>query len=241
MLKSLLTFLSCCMIIGMQGHAVAQETVFSGPQVGEAMGEFRIKGFRGELNEKEVDVMELAKDGPVALFLVHKITRPGFGLTNAIAKAYAAERAEKGLVTAVVFLNDDPTSIAGPMQAIKDRMPKEVVLAVASDGAEGPGSYGLNRNVTVTVLVGNKGKVVGNFALVQPSLPSDGPKIVSAMAKALGEKPPTKEELMSKIDSSMGARQRMQNQRNARGRDNAGRGNARAQREKKKADSDGDN
>ena len=55
MLKSLLTFLSCCMIVGMQGHAAAQDTVFSGPQVGEAMGEFRIKGFRGELNEKEID------------------------------------------------------------------------------------------------------------------------------------------------------------------------------------------
>jgi hypothetical protein len=50
--------------------------------------------------------------------------------------------------------------------------------------------------MTVTVLVAKDGKVTGNFALVQPSVAADGPKIAEAIAKALGsEKGPTLEEL----------------------------------------------
>lgn len=213
----------------MQLSVLAQDEVFSGPQVGEAMGEFKIKGYRGELDEQEIDIIKRAKDGPVALFLMHEISRPGFGLARAIGQVYAAERAKKGLVTAVVFMTDDPTSIANPLNASKRIFPDEIVLGVSSDGAEGPGAYGLNRKVSMTVLVGKEGKVVGNFALVQPSIPADGPKIIEAMAKALGEKPMTKEELMSKVQGGMRGGQRMQRGQNARGQNARGQ-NARGDR-----------
>ena len=59
-------------------------------------------------------------------------------------------------------------------------------MGISADGLEGPGSYGLNRNVALTVLVGKDNKVTGNFALVQPSVQADGPKIFQAIVAALG-------------------------------------------------------
>lgn len=242
MIRQAMTLFSLACLFLVQSNVNAQDEVFSGPQVGEPMGEFKIKFYGGEQNEKEVDVIKYAKDGPVALFLMHEMSRPGFGLANTISKVYAAERAKKGLVTAVVFMTDDPTSKAKQFNAIRNYLPKEVVLAIASDGQEGPGSYGLNRNVSMTVLVGKEGKVIGNFALVQPSIPADGPKIVEAIAKSLGEKPMTKEELMAKLPGGMRG-QRMQRGQNARGQNPRGqnaRGNAtrRGQREEKKESTD---
>ena len=45
-----------------------------------------------------------------------------------------------------------------------------------------PGAYGLNRNVAVTVLVATDRVVSANFALVQPSLEVDAPKIFKSIA-----------------------------------------------------------
>ena len=56
----------------------------------------------------------------------------------------------------------------------RDSLRWRVPVGVSVDGLEGPGSYGLNRNVTLTVLVGKAGRVRANFALVQPS-DADGP------------------------------------------------------------------
>jgi len=49
--------------------------------------------------------------------------------------------------------------------------------------------------VTVTVLVAKDDKVTANFALVQPSVAVDAPKIIEAIVAAVGGKPLTAEEL----------------------------------------------
>ena len=63
---------------------------------------------------------------------------------------------------------------------------REAPLGISLDGKEGPGSYGLNRNVTLTILVGKEGKVTANFPLVQPSIQADLPKILQEIAKVAG-------------------------------------------------------
>ena len=81
-------------------------------------------------------------------------------------------------------------------------MPAEVPIGISVDGAEGPGAYGLNRHVALTVLVGQGGKVSANFALVQPSVQADAPKILAKVAELIGEKPPSAEELQSLSQAS---------------------------------------
>ncbi len=62
----------------------------------------------------------------------------------------------------------------------------ETPTFVSVDGKEGPGSLGLNRKVTLTILVGNKGEVKANFALIQPSLQTDLLPIANAMVDLIG-------------------------------------------------------
>jgi hypothetical protein len=163
----------------------ADKPVFSGPQVGEKLPSFKAKGVFGDLAGKEFDLIKRAEGKPVALIFFHARTRPAFGLTNTIMK-YAASKSKDGLESGVIFLTDDPTATEKWMRVVEKYFPKGVALGVSTDGAEGPGSYGLNRNVTLTVLIGKAGKVTANFALVQPSLQADGPKILKAIVEATG-------------------------------------------------------
>ena len=48
-------------------------------------------------------------------------------------------------------------------------------VGISVDGGEGPGAYGLNRNVELTILIANQNQVTANFAIVQPSV-TGGPQ-----------------------------------------------------------------
>lgn len=162
-----------------------EDPVFSGPQVGEALAPFKATGALGSVAGKEFDLVAMADGKPIALIFVHGKTRPAFGLSNAMMQ-YVATRAKDGLVGGVVYLTDDPTEEKRWMAGNPRYFPEGVVYGVSTDGIEGPGSYGLNRNVSLTVLVAKEGKVTANFALVQPSLQADGPKILKAIVDAVG-------------------------------------------------------
>lgn len=162
-----------------------QEPVFSGPQVGEKLAPFQIKGVFGPQAAKQIDLVSEAGEKPVIVVFVHERTRPAFGLTNTLMR-FAASRAKDGLVAAVVFLTDDPTSTERWMKQVEQHFPQGATLGISVDGVEGPGAYGLNRNVTLTVLVAKQNRVTANFALVQPSLQADGPAIFKAIVDVLG-------------------------------------------------------
>ncbi len=164
---------------------LANDPAFSGPQAGETLPPFQAKGVFGDLAGKEFDLITRADGKPVALIFVHARTRPAFGLTNRIME-YAASKSKNGLESGVIFLTEDPTSTSQWMRRVEQHLAEGVTHGISTDGVEGPGSYGLNRNVTLTVLIGKEGKVTANFALVQPSLQADGPKILKAIVEATG-------------------------------------------------------
>ena len=88
-------------------------------------------------------------------------------------------------------MTEDPTRTVVWMKRARRALPTEIPLGISRDGIEGPGAYGLNRKVELTVLVGNKGRVAANFALVQPSTQVDGPRILKAIVAQIGGKVPT--------------------------------------------------
>lgn len=183
MIRCSLCGLVALSLFACQTVLAAEDPIFSGPQVGETIPPLKAKGVFGDRADREIDLIEKGDTDPLALIFVHARTRPAFGLTNTIMK-WAASR--EGLRRSVVFLTDDATSTSGWMRKIKSYFPDDVTYAVSADGAEGPGSFGLNRNVTLTVLIGNEGKVTANFALVQPSIQADGPKILQAIVDVTG-------------------------------------------------------
>lgn len=174
--------------------ARADEPLFSGPQVGEKLPAFKVKGvFDGDAGQ-ELDFVSKANGKPIVLIFVHDMNRPSIGMTRVLAM-YTHSRAKDGLSTGVIWLDDDATTAENTLKRIKHALAPGAPIGISLDGREGPGSYGLNRNVTLTILVGNEGKVTANFALVQPSLQADLPKILEKIVEVAGGKVPKIEDI----------------------------------------------
>ena len=171
----------------------ADDPVFSGPQVGEKLTSFKVQGVYDEQAGKELDFVALAEGKPTLLIFVHERTRPSLGMTRALSD-YAARRAKDGLATGVVWLSADKSAEEQYLKMARRSLNITAPLGISVDGIEGPGSYGLNRKVALTILVAKDNKVTANYALVQPSM-TEAPAILAEVVKLIGGKPPTLEEL----------------------------------------------
>lgn len=181
------------LILGAPSARGADEEVFSGPQVGEKLVGFKVLGAYDEQAGKEVDLVRAAGNKPLVLVFIHDpITRPSAAVTRAVA-AYAEKHKDK-LAAGVIMLKADKSEAEAFLKRARGSLQLNVPVGISPDGVEGPGAYGLNRNVSLTILVGKEGKVTANFALIQPST-TDGPKVLGEVAKVIGEKPPTQEEI----------------------------------------------
>lgn len=172
------------------------DPIFSGPQVGEKLAPFKVRGVFDADAGKELDLVGAAAGKPLLLIFVHEANRPSIAMTRALMD-YAKTRAKDGLAFGVVWLAnaDDFTAAEQFLNRARRALPEATPLGVSVDGKEGPGAYGLNRNVTLTVLVAKGDTVTANFALVQPSLATDAPKILEEVVKLVGGKAPTAAEL----------------------------------------------
>jgi hypothetical protein len=173
----------------------AEDAPFSGPQVGERLVPFKARAAVGEQAGKEFDLVGDANGRPLLLVFVHELTRPSAALTRIVVD-YAKTRKEDDLQAGVVFLGDDLTELETTLRRAAHALPSDVPVGVSLDGGEGPGAYGLNRKMTLTVLVAKENRVTANFALVQPSVAADAPEIGHAIVQLLGgQKKPTLQEM----------------------------------------------
>ena len=189
-----------CLVATLSG----EEQIFSGPQPGEDLPSFKVRGVFDDDSGKDLDFVATADGKPIVLIFVHDVNRQSIGMTRVLSQ-YTVSRAKDGLNTGVVWLSDDATEAENTLKRVRHALAPKAPIGVSPDGREGPGSYGLNRNVMLTILVGKEGKVTGNFALVQPSLQADLPKILESIAAVAGGKAPKLEELE-------GMREMMRNQ-----------------------------
>ncbi len=186
--------------------------VFSGPQVGEALPEFVFRELLVEPSGRDLNLVGEAAGGPVLLVFVHELNRPSIGFTRTLT-AYAHSRRADGLKTAVILLDSDATAAEASLLRIRHAMTPGVFTGVSVDGQEGPGSYGLNRKVALTILVAKDNLVTSNFALVQPSLQADLPKVLEGLVSVVGGTIPKLEEL----EGMPAMRQRESNRESNRG------------------------
>ncbi len=206
--------LRCLLLLIAATPVIAQDDpVFSGPQVGEDLVPFKMIPPGAERGNEEIDLLANAGDKPVVVIFLHEQTRPGFSLGRAIINL-VADRGPEKLVGSMVYLDDDPTAANTWLSNIKNYFPPKAIIGYSPDGKEGPGAYGLNRNVSVTVLIGVKKKVTANFALVQPSMQTDAPKIFKAIADVLGEEEVPNVEDFSSMSRRRGSDERMKRDTN---------------------------
>ena len=180
-----------------------ESPLFSGPQPGDHLPPLKATGIRGKFADKEFDVIAEADGKPLVLFVQDD---NGVGVRGLIGTSRAlldiANKSEKEIRTSVVFLDNDPGALSKWIKEFEAHVPKEVLLGISPDGGEGPGSYGLNRNAAMMILVAKGGKVIHNFAFQQPMLYLD-PHVLGAMADVMD----VEYETMSKwLDSGSKAR-----------------------------------
>jgi hypothetical protein len=196
---------TCFFLLAIFGPAAAEDKVFSGPQPGEKLAPFKVRGVLDPDAGRDLDFVTAAKGKPVVLVFVHDLNRQSVSMVRVLT-SYTKTRAKDGLTTGVVWLSDDASEAENTIKRIKHALTEGVPVGVSPDGREGPGSYGLNRKVQLTILVGNQDKVTANFALVQPSLQADLPKILDAVVKEVGGKAPKLEEIEGAMPRKEAAR-----------------------------------
>ena len=177
--------------------ARADDPVFSGPQPGEKLTPFRVRAFSGPEAGEEVELPAPIKGKPAVLVFVHEITRPALQLIRPIDH-FGAKWADTGLATRVVWLAADPAEAEAFLTRARGSLRLKSPVVISLDGAEGPGNYGLNRKVTLTVLVAKDDKVVANFAIVQPN-ETDAPKVLAEVAKLVDRPAPTIEDIRAEL------------------------------------------
>jgi hypothetical protein len=167
----------------------SQEQPFSGPQPGEYLQPFRVLEATGPHARREVDFVSEFGDDPTLLIFFRDIDRNVYR-TLWPCDRYASGRAAEGLKTLFVYLTSDKVEGERRMQAVARSLSLTVPVAVSVDGAEGPGSYGLNKNVAVTALFARNRKVVHNRAIIQPGA-KEAQQIIAELVKAVGGRVPS--------------------------------------------------
>lgn len=168
---------------------VPEKTLFSGPQAGEKLPPLSAQAVFGEEQGKKLNLVKSAGKKPVLVVFVHQLTRPSIALTRVLMN-FTIER-EEDVYGATVFLAADVTAMQARLVRAKGAVATKRPVMISTDGPEGPGAYGLNRNVTMTVIFSREGKVVSNFAIVDPSVQADTPRVLGTVIKTIGGKMPT--------------------------------------------------
>jgi len=164
--------------------AIAKDV--SGPQVGEQLTPFTMRGVLDDEAGKAIDLVKDSAGRPLVLFFLHERTRPSVVLARQVLNDAAGRKAD-GLDAGLVLLAADAPAMEEWIKIAVQSLPRGVPIGISTDGAGGPPAYNLNRNVQVTVIVAKDNRVVANFALATPS-PDDAPKIIEAIASAVGQK-----------------------------------------------------
>ena len=165
----------------------AQERIFSGPQVGERIKPFKVLHVKAE-STKELEVARVKQNDKrtTLICFIHKLSTDdrilyGLGLVD----FYAARH--RDLASHFVVLSNDREKLTKMMKGwARGALFKKAVVSLSADGAEGPGYYGLNRNVAMTVVVARGDKVVSNLVFKAVNA-NDLEKIMVAVAKASGK------------------------------------------------------
>lgn len=184
---------SCFLLLLWPGLAAADDVVYSGPQPGEELQPLNVVRAYGD-DRETVDLLEESAGQPTLLVFVHGANRPAARLTRVLMN-YAEMRTEDGLFAAMIWLDDDRSGAEQYLKQAISWWGMGPPVGISVDGGEGPGSYGLNRNVNVTVLVANDGQVLANEALVQPS-ETDAPRILEHVVELIQGDVPNSAQVM---------------------------------------------
>lgn len=161
------------------------EPIFSGPQPGEEIASLRVMNMRGEEAGQEIDPVELAGDKLHLMIFVSKSRTFGRFLGHLRQQLQAIEdRSGQAWAMSVIVCNNDANESANSFTVLDERYPANLVVGLSTDGSDGPPAYGLDRNLTATVIVVRDGRVVHNLPYAGDAFYTQ-PHILGAVASAM--------------------------------------------------------
>lgn len=170
------------------GFKLEGKQIFSGPQPGEKLPACTAVSIIGDNKGKELDIVDPENKGLQVLIFQDEsgvAIRGLFGVADAIGKIDRNTKHE--INAAVVFLADDEQKI-NQFARLFPRLVERGLdsIAFSKDGREGPGTYGLDRTVSQTVILSKDGKVSRNFVFPQGMLYAD-PHVLGGIAELIDE------------------------------------------------------
>lgn len=157
----------------------------SGLNPGDKLKEFKVLAFSGPKEGKEFEILKEVKDRPTLLIFVNGITRPALRLLRPIDD-YVAK--QEKLAAHIIWL-DDKEKAEEFLKRAQKSLNFQTPVSISLDGKDGPGAYGLNSMVILTILLAKDQKVTTNFAFSDPN-DTAARKVIGAIAKLLGKDPP---------------------------------------------------
>lgn len=162
-----------------------EKPIYSGPQPGEKIPSLTAINLRGETAGQEFDPVELAGDKLHLMFFVSESRTFGRFLGQLRRQLQAIEENSKhSWAMSVIVCTDDANEAEKSFAVLDRRYPKNLVVGLSKDGSAGPPAYGLDRNLTATVIVAKQGKVTHNLPYVGNAFYTQ-PHILGAIAKAM--------------------------------------------------------
>ncbi|MEM7478914.1 MAG: hypothetical protein AAF483_28360 [Planctomycetota bacterium] len=168
---------------------VSSEKVFSGLQPGEKTRPFKVLHFKKPGGE-ELEIVNKYDDSKTLICFIHRLSNDdrilyGLGLVDFYAKRH------KDLSCHIVLLSDDRDKMERMLTPwTQGSLFSNSLLSLSADGSEGPGYYGLNRDVAMTVVIAKRDTVVSNLVFNAPNN-RDLESIMKAIAIACNAPEPT--------------------------------------------------
>ena len=162
--------------------------VFSGPQAGETLPKLLVSAVRGDDAGKTFNALG-DRNGAQLIILAgpnRTSIRGIIGILRLIATVN--ENSKEQLQPVLIYLGDDKNQLAENANRYLEYMNGDPTIGISNDGRDGPGTYGLNRNVSMTIIVAKDGKVVYNFPFPEGMLTPD-PHVLGAISEVIHTEP----------------------------------------------------
>jgi hypothetical protein len=162
-----------------------EKPVFSGPQPGEKVPMFVATNLRGKNAGEDLDPASMA-EGKLHLMLFVTESRT-FGrflgqLRNQLQAIEA--NSKQPWAMSVTVCTEDANEAEKSFAILDQRYPENLVVGLSKDGSAGPPAYGLDRNLTATVIVAKNGTVTHNLPYASNAFYSQ-PHILGAIAEVM--------------------------------------------------------
>ncbi len=132
--------------------------LISGPPAGTLLTKVDVYAASGPHAGTTFDAAATLSQAPCALLFVHELTRNTAPMIRALDR-FGTEYGLLGFRSFTVMLADDRTAAEKQIERSSTSLGMRNPLVVSIDGSDGPGGYGLNRKCTLTLLLGNGGRV----------------------------------------------------------------------------------